>query len=548
MAFWGVEVKPGEPYVHEPGGRLRITQATLDNYEDLGWSMLECNVGDMMRAVRICALNPMSTLMCHLDLEYEEKENFVLSVLGNSSIHLSGFYVDSHNAGHGHCSDMLISKAISHTYLKRKYQGGDTDGKKDGGSPRRRVVCDNGDNGESRLLNPIASSKKKTANKRKCKTPSIEVSNAKKDSMNQVNDQKDFKTMDSSVMQIAPSQAHEAMWEGSALQCAVQEQNAVENKRQNDTADQIIEISDEGAANLQGAEKNNEKADTCGSAYRREDLIVGSADAKMAYTIDKIPCPARITTNKKCLQNIQCGHTGVKNDASTKKPIANKDGDDDDDDHLPVLVAFSKRRAAKKKKRETVQVINDGKNAMDQVNVKRDTKKMESSTVHISPTQALEIAQEDNALQNIGQNENALETNQIIGQTTTIMISDESSPGAANLQGVENHKPTTDDELVIEELKLGDHNAKMASNGKEVCVKYVGWLKNGKIFDRGSKFKFKLGAGRVIRGWDLGISGMRVGGKRRLTIPPALGYGDKTVGNVPANSWLVYEVKLREVQ
>ena len=90
-----------------------------------------------------------------------------------------------------------------------------------------------------------------------------------------------------------------------------------------------------------------------------------------------------------------------------------------------------------------------------------------------------------------------------------------------------------------------------AKAGDNVTVDYVGSLTNGTVFDasknRGNEgFTFTLGAGQVIKGWDLGVAGMKVGGKRKLTIPADLAYGNQAVGGViPANSTLVFEVELR---
>lgn len=105
--------------------------------------------------------------------------------------------------------------------------------------------------------------------------------------------------------------------------------------------------------------------------------------------------------------------------------------------------------------------------------------------------------------------------------------------------------------LKIEELKIGDKA--VAVKGKRVTVHYAGTLSNGKKFDssrdRNEPFVFKLGAGEVIKGWDEGVEGMKVGGKRKLIIPASLGYGERGVGGViPPNSELHFEVELLAVE
>ncbi len=105
-------------------------------------------------------------------------------------------------------------------------------------------------------------------------------------------------------------------------------------------------------------------------------------------------------------------------------------------------------------------------------------------------------------------------------------------------------------ELKIEDLTTGDGAS--ANPGQHVVVHYTGWLENGEKFDssldRNSPFRFHLGGGEVIRGWDEGVAGMQVGGKRKLTIPPHMGYGPRGAGGViPPNATLIFEVELLKV-
>ena len=121
--------------------------------------------------------------------------------------------------------------------------------------------------------------------------------------------------------------------------------------------------------------------------------------------------------------------------------------------------------------------------------------------------------------------------------------SDNSSPTK-----VEGKPTTTDYGLQYWEIKAGTGDTAVAGN--RVRVHYTGWLADGKKFDssvdRGQPFAFSLGAGEVIPGWDQGVAGMKVGGKRQLRIPPELGYGARGAGGglIPPNATLIFDVEL----
>lgn len=124
------------------------------------------------------------------------------------------------------------------------------------------------------------------------------------------------------------------------------------------------------------------------------------------------------------------------------------------------------------------------------------------------------------------------------------------TPNNQNLQNQNMNQGEDINQLKIEDIKVGD--GEEALIGKKVTVNYIGSLPDGTKFDssydRGIPFSFNLGSGQVIRGWDEGLVGMRVGGKRRLIIPPSLGYGNQAVGSIPPNSTLIFEVELLSVE
>ena len=119
------------------------------------------------------------------------------------------------------------------------------------------------------------------------------------------------------------------------------------------------------------------------------------------------------------------------------------------------------------------------------------------------------------------------------------------------IAGCSKDKEVMDGELIIEDLKVGEGTAVAKYN--IVTVNYTGWLTDGTKFDSSlnpgrSPFRFTVGGGQVIKGWDEGLIGMKVGGKRKLTIPPNMGYGGQDMGVIPPNSTLVFEIDLLIVE
>ena len=126
-----------------------------------------------------------------------------------------------------------------------------------------------------------------------------------------------------------------------------------------------------------------------------------------------------------------------------------------------------------------------------------------------------------------------------------------SKPAASPTPSAESNAGSTtqSDGLGIKDTTVG--TGAVAVAGKSVTVNYIGKLTNGTTFDssfsRNQPFTFNLGTGQVIKGWDEGVVGMKVGGTRVLTIPPSLGYGNQAAGSIPPNSTLIFTVTLVSV-
>jgi FKBP-type peptidyl-prolyl cis-trans isomerase len=125
-------------------------------------------------------------------------------------------------------------------------------------------------------------------------------------------------------------------------------------------------------------------------------------------------------------------------------------------------------------------------------------------------------------------------------------------PGQSNtpFTGTRTHATVTLTGLIIEDIMVGE--GAVAASGQTVNVHYTGWLAGGRKFDssreREAAFEFEVDAGQVIAGWDEGVQGMKVGGRRTLTVPPHLGYGVDGAGNaVPPNATLVFDVELLSI-
>ncbi|KAK1431575.1 hypothetical protein QVD17_08035 [Tagetes erecta] len=464
MAFWGIELKPGKPYVHQyddERGRLHVSQATLGNGKSKEKAVVVCNVGDK-KPIYLCSLLPRKMETCSLNIEFEEYEEVTFSVEGPHNIHLSGFFF-----GEKPDSDEEECESDS-----------DEDGSFEG------VEIGSGDDSEF--------------------------------------DFDDEDDLTDNEMDMFPSNVsnsgvkiEEIIEDEKPNENAVSEQSKKKNKKV---------TNNEGDAQKQLVSKSSSSAPVLES----ED-----EDGFPISDKDNIPSGKKIT--EESIKKGEKGQAKRRNEVEDSENKAKRKKDDsavshDDSMSQPAIVeAATPETDAKKskKKNKKAKVKQEGANVNSNEGLKEETNQEQTTE---------KVASSVKDKKKNKQQEN-----------TPVAKANESATEAKPTQ-----VRTFPNGLVIEELQMGKPNGKRADPGKKISMRYIGKLKkNGKIFDSNigkAPFKFRLGVGQVISGWDVGVKGMRVGDKRRLTIPPAMGYGAKGAGSaIPPNSWLVFDVELVDV-
>lgn len=148
---------------------------------------------------------------------------------------------------------------------------------------------------------------------------------------------------------------------------------------------------------------------------------------------------------------------------------------------------------------------------------------------------------------NVALNKELTQTAQV-ADSGVVMVGDDASRVEAITDSIDNAGNVKN--MVIEDVKVGTGDT--VKTGDTVSVHYIGTLQDGNEFDnskkRGTPFSFKVGAGEVIKGWDEGLVGMKVGGQRILVIPPDKAYGENGIGPIPGNATLVFAIELLEIE
>nr|CAD1825085.1 unnamed protein product [Ananas comosus var. bracteatus] len=559
MAFWGIEVRPGKPYTHrydDTRGRLRVCQATLGNGKGTTRSVVQCNVGNNS-PILICSLIPDSSETCHLELEFEEEDEVVFSVIGQRSVHLSGYYTGSgRRINDGDDEDSYgedIAETDSDDSISFNVDGSEDD----------EYESDFIDDGDDIEMCP-ASAPRKSGVVIEEIIEDGKPSNGngthrrlrKKHQVSDTEDGDDDSQRQRVVKPAAPTAVESEDEDGFPLSFSASKMNTGRNvgtvkelsektddedrKRKIDAISQDSEserdklLPSDSNTPLVDAENTGKKKkkikdrrplETGSNMDGKEDIAVGGEEVVSANGVKSIKKKKEKTEKGKASET---GSESLAEGTDTEakghaKEAGNTDPINEDNfaeaENLPYNKDEKSSQKSKKKKR----------------NLLRRTF-LKSKVVHRPRLQTRETSLP------MGR--------KLIG----LLILPQMEP-ANQVEAEEKKQPlkarTFSNGLIIEDLSMGKPDGKRASPGNKVSVYYVGKLQNGKIFDSNTghqPFQFRLGIGHVIKGWDVGINGMRVGDKRRLTIPPAMGYGDRNIGKIPKNSWLVFDVELVDVK
>ncbi|XP_066349423.1 peptidyl-prolyl cis-trans isomerase FKBP53-like [Miscanthus floridulus] len=510
-SFWGVEVKPGKPYTLTHGdfiGRLRLTQATLGVEVGKGEKgtgvkrcVLQCSI-ENKDPVFLCVLMPEQSETCHLELEFEEEVTF--SVIGPRSIHLAGYYMTDVGGEDRSDSD---SGSDSH--------GSDEDG-----------FLEEDDDGNM-------------------------------------------------VMGYSDSEDDDLEYDSESDD---EEMTVAYNQGRGKSSVVIEEIQEDDKAAVAEVQKGSKKKQCRENGDESQlQLAVRNPLTESLESEDEDGFPVSFSESKKSSESVskkKGGSESVSNKKGGKdKEINNEDrkrksgaisdlGDSSGEVKAEIDGASSKK---KKKAKDKSTAMDTGKVNNEEKEIKQHDspagpvstkqKKKKNKNKSASEVDASEQSAKNNNIHKDNEEASAQEASKKNKKKKADDINRSESQATTGLGESDSKEPlqtrTFANGMIIQEVEMGKPDGKKATRGKKVSVRYIGKLKNGTIFDSnvsGRPFEFRLGVGQVISGWDVGVNGMRVGDKRRLTIPPSMGYGSKRVGQIPQNSTLIFDVELVNVK
>lgn len=626
MAFWGIEVKPGKPVTHsfdKVRRRLRISQATLGIGPAITKSLVQCNVGNKS-PVFLCALLPDKTESCHLDLEFEEADDVVFSVIGPRSVYLTGYYVSNDRHSTLNSDTESYGEDIANTETEESGLRSDEDEYEDSfiddGDPvvspsspggvvkemddekkmRRKgnkrlqgkkfVIIDSDDKTTSQesedddnylisaFKNEMVAQDKETvetiAEPADCGA-SGHVSKEKADPVTMPKEPK-RKTLSCNASFPAGEVKLDKEMEPKESRCLSREAETIEDNSVNPIDSPVHQVYenvakvDDISGSLHASKKedkselapvNNKKSKRKRKDQADDDKIIEGSNSnhKKSLKEDKVMQAVADADNKQ--QDLPMPNE------SNQEPTIDRKIDLDGPSSLPH--PEKDQPSKKRRKKGSIKERSDGSNDAtskrilvdDQLkeNLLKD-EKIVSDLPATTSEDKKQTADEGTSLDFAADGKQLGKPKKKKKKAKTVDNKENLNVSGSLLSENESREPskscqvrTLSNGLVIEQLALGEQEGKIAAIGKKVKVYYTGMLKeSGHVFDSNvgnSPYKFRLGDQAIIGGWNIGLEGMHVGDKRRLIIPPAMGYGSQGAGeNVPPNSWLVYDVELAGVR
>ncbi|MQL83957.1 hypothetical protein Taro_016458 [Colocasia esculenta] len=583
-----IEVKPGKSYTHVRDGTrgaLRVSQATLGNGTATKRSVVQCSVGNK-KPVLLCSLLPDRAESCSLDLRFEKDDEVVFSVVGPRSIHLTGYFLEEsgHGGGDADDSDSYGSFGDQHIWEV---------GSDDSGSSEDDYESDFIDDGDVEMspaprpnsgvvIEEIIEDEKPIKgitndqhleNKNHAGGSDEGEDNAQRQIIVKNNKSPILESEDEDGFPISSSLSSKNI-DNKALD--------TDRKRKFDAVVSGRKDKVDAVSIDKSKKKNKDKAKSLMSPETGIGAL--SEQIENGPTEDQNkgqPCQGEC---EKVVQELHEFSTVENSGKLKKKKKEQVKREETTETRVTLVVGNSGDRAGSEQVLTTdnVEVANT-ENSQGDVSGKKSKRKKKRTTdgnpadnENKSSRTVGEDANDKSQITQINENgfsnsQERMDEDEVAGEQSQItdansgavskkkqkknkkLLDNDSGIGKLNVRNEAPRKPRTfANGLVIEELSMGQPDGKRASPGKTVFVRYIGKLRNGKIFDSNvgqRPFKFRLGVGQVIKGWDVGVDGMRIGDKRRLTIPPSMGYGEKGAGGViPGNSWLIFDVELVDVK
>ncbi|XP_057805616.1 peptidyl-prolyl cis-trans isomerase FKBP43-like [Salvia miltiorrhiza] len=538
MAFWGVEVKPGKPVIHsceKARGRLRISQATLGISDATKKSIVQCNVGKKS-PVLLCALLPNQTESCHLDLEFEEADDVVFSVIGPRSVYLTGYYIRQSQQSGPQSDSESYGVDIQDSQTEESSYRSDDDDYEDS------FIDD--DEVQNFSPSPVSRSKVKVEDETASESdrPNNGKGQRRRFKKNrQVVESDDASSNDSEdddgyLLSIFKSKKAEKA-SSTGIGANIVNQNVPTNNGKDQVHSFGREKPKKKRKERAEQEKISEVENDEGYNVHREDKRNGvEASKNLDIEAHQLVAPPELDSEKcrkskrrrKQLQS----EGAFTEEIDVKSEIVAKD----DNLEQSLLHTVSKKDVKAANGDQEQHIDND-------ISIKSgllDTASQAEKKIKKKTTKKKKKKDQGN-----GESEMGLPDTAHDQETEPVK-----SENHINAEPARNR--TLSNGLIIEEVANGPPDGKLASRGKKVKIFYTAILKeNGHVFDSNvgkRPHKFRLGNEEIIDGWNLGIEGMHVGDKRRLIVPPSMGFGDHGVGeNVPPDSWLVYDVELAGV-